>query len=252
MKRYILALYLVLCLMLTACGGEKPSVDDSTDGRITGVVDNKQTQDIEDTSDNGDTDDSTSDTDDTDTATEPDDSTSDTTEPNDTGISDTPDTEKNEDSTGAPDDTTDDEPIVAADVIDISAELAAGEFAQGQFVSHESKKLRLLVNYISAVDPTSGDVMIELEVWLESYDINCGARVDTGKIVLDGQTQRFSTDSIQLSSGEKAHTFFTTYTYQVPTGNETCTIDISWLFNGTYGGEKIDTLNASAVLIFTK
>jgi hypothetical protein len=256
MKKYIFALCLALCVALTGCGGngDKDS-DDSTAGRVTGVVNTTQAPDVESTPDITDT---QTDAPDSDTAKvpvsdiEPSDTTSDMPDTDAPVVSDTPDTDKTEDTTGKADEPIVDEPTVVTDIFDISDTLAAGEFAQGQFVSRESKSLRLLVNYISGIDPTNGDIMIEMEVWLESYDIACGARIGTGKITIDGELTRYDTDSISHTEGTKAYTFFKSHTYRVPSGNTECSIDVSWLFNGTYGGQEIDTLNASAVLILAK
>lgn len=132
------------------------------------------------------------------------------------------------------------------DIIDLSGILAVDYPASGQFVSHQSEKLRLLVNYECTMLP-AGAVQIDLEVGLESYDINCGARTDTGKISVNGEIYTFSTDALVHEGRSKKVFPFTWHTYQNESGKTSCEIDVSWLYNGSYAGEKIDTLTASAV-----
>jgi len=132
------------------------------------------------------------------------------------------------------------------DIIDLSGILSVDYPSGGQFVSHQSEKIKLLANYECTMLPT-GVVQIDLEICLESYDINCGARIDTGKITVNGETQIFSTDALVHEGRTKTVFPFTWYTHQSESGETSCEIDVSWLYNGTYAGEKIDTLTASAV-----
>ncbi len=145
-----------------------------------------------------------------------------------------------------PEDNDNESTETAPDIIDLSGILSVDYPSGGQFVSHQSEKMKLLVNYECTMLPT-GVVQINLEVGLESYDINCGARIDTGKITVNGETQTFSTDALVHEGRTKTVFPFTWYTYQSESGQTSCEVDISWLYNGTYAGEKIDTLTASAV-----
>ncbi len=121
--------------------------------------------------------------------------------------------------------------------------------ARGTFTSTESTKLRLAVNYTCRIEE-DGAVAVDMEVGLEAYDIQCGGRSEMGKITVNGVTHTYSTDPISNTGGKRIFVPFEYYTYHAKAGDSSCDIDVSWAFNGTYGGEKIETLNARARLIW--
>ncbi len=240
MKKYILVACLILCAMLTACGKIDDPVDIiyapvDTTAKTTKDTDPKDTED-------------TADTDEIDTA-----DTSNSGGLNDTpDFEDTSDTEKTDDTTGPVEDTEDEVEIDYSDfdyVIDISEALVNGEAAKGQIASKQSDRIRLLVNYVCEFDPDISQVVVDLEVLLEVYDINCGARDGMGKIIIDGKKHSYSTDALSLNNHVKSYVRFATHTYQIPRENTSCTLDISWPFNGKYGDDTIKDLRTTAIIV---
>ena len=149
------------------------------------------------------------------------------------------DTEKDTADTSVPEHT--------SGVISIDKSILNGETVKGRFYSGQSDKIRLAVTYACYAN-TSGSISVDFEVGLETYDINCGARIDTGKLTVGDAVHIFSTDPISSETGTVSYIPFTTYTYQSTPEETFCTVDASWFFNGVYGGTKLDTLTASAVL----
>lgn len=238
MKKYILMIMcIILCVMLAACGkGEDPV--DIIYAPVDSTTQKSKDTEPEDTED-------TADTDAEDTS-------------NSGGLIDTPDvttgpdTEDPEDTTGAIEDTEDEEKIDYSDfdyVIDISEALSNGEAAKGQIASKQSDRIRLLVNYECEFDPDISQVVVDLEVLLEVYDINCGARSGMGKIIIDGEKHSYSTDALSLNNHVKSYVRFATHTYNIPRENTSCTLDISWPFNGKYGDETIKDLRTTAIIV---
>ncbi|MBQ8551465.1 MAG: hypothetical protein IJ428_01490 [Clostridia bacterium] len=138
-------------------------------------------------------------------------------------------------------------PTVTEGMVKLGEALFPGEPLAGRIFSTESEKLRLVIDYECHMD-ISGSVTFDFDVGLECYDINCGARVDTGKLTVDGTTHTFSTGPISNNSGALTYVPFTSYTYTCDALETSCTVSASWSFNGVYGGIKIDTLTAGAVL----
>ncbi len=240
MKKYILIICVILCVMLAACGKDEDPVDIIYAPVDTTTQTNKDTEpkDTEDTAD----------TDEIDTA-----DTSDS-----GGLNDTPDdttstnTENSDDTTDPIEDTEDDEKIDYSDfdyVLDISEALSNGEAAKGQIASKQSDRIRLLVNYVCEFNPDINQVVVDLEVLLEVYDINCGARDQMGKIIIDGEKYSYSTDALSLNNHVKSYVRFATHTYQIPRENTSCTLDISWPFNGKYGDDTIKDLRTTAIIV---
>ncbi len=138
-------------------------------------------------------------------------------------------------------------PEVEIETVELGEAFLAGDPASGSLVSKEHEKMKLIVNYNCEMN-IDGSINVDLQVGLESYDINCGARSNSGKLVVDGEVYTFSTDAIVHEEREMIFVPFASYNHQVAAGETSLTIDASWLFNGVYAGEEIDTLNVSATL----
>ncbi len=137
-------------------------------------------------------------------------------------------------------------PEFKAEVIELGEAFLAGDPAAGTIISNQSKKIRLVVNYNFQMN-ADGSVSADFQVGLESYDINCGARVDSGKFIIDGEVNEFSTDAIVHEEREMIFIPFAEYSYQIGAEKNSCSVDASWLFNGVYAGDEIDTLSASVL-----
>ena len=132
------------------------------------------------------------------------------------------------------------------EVIDLSDLLAAETSVAGRFISYQNDHLRLVVDY-DCYMAHNGNVTVELAVGLECYELYCGPRNQMGRIIVDGVSHAFSTDVIDHRQQTLLYVPFATHTYQSG-GRDSCMIDVTWSFNGTYGEAEIGTLAASALL----
>ena len=160
----------------------------------------------------------------------------------------TPDTDASPDTDVAPD--TDEAlviptPEVVTEAVELGESFLAGEPATGTLVSKQSEKIRLAVNYNIQMN-LDGSVTADFQIGLESYDINCGARADAGRIIVNGVSSVFSTEAIVHEEREMIFIPFAAYTYQLDSGETSIDLDASWIFNGSYAGEDIDALAVDA------
>lgn len=132
-------------------------------------------------------------------------------------------------------------------VFDLYGALSAGNPIKGEFRSKQSDSLVMAVNFDCQAE-SDGSVTVRLDVELEVYSINCGARPNLGEITINGVTHKFSTDALSHNGNTKVSLPLTSYTYQSAPEETSCVIDVSWPFNGIFGGEKIEDLTASALL----
>ncbi len=245
-KMLFTAVCLLLCLSVTACQDSSSNEDNTpTDNEETRIAinfttdtyeDDLETDPVTDTEELADTEpfevEDTLPTIETDAVTEPAPETDDVT---------VPETELPENVTA---DTT---PSEDMEVIDVFGALSAGNPISGQITSKESDKINLTVKYNCRTE-ADGVVVIGLEVGLETYGINCGARDNMGIISVNGQAHKFSTDAISYDGNTKTYIPFTVYTFQSEDGKTYADVDVSWAFNGNYAGTKIDALTAKARL----
>ena len=250
--KYIFAIGLISCAVLSACGtGDTQGADDSNgDGNIVYAPVDPATDDSQNKVESTEPED-TANAD----STGPDeaDDTANSVEAVDTTApegDDEPDVnpEDTENDTDEPEENEPtDIPSVDTGVIRFGEEFWNGEHAAGSIVSNENEKIRLVISYDCVMD-VDGSVTVAFEVGLESYDINCGARANGGKMYVNGDVQTFSTDEIINEEAGIIYTPFETYVCQIDASDMSCTIGASWFFNGVYAGEKIDTLTADATL----
>ena len=133
-----------------------------------------------------------------------------------------------------------------AEVIELGEAFLAGEPVAGVFISKQNEKIQLAVNYNFQMN-TDGSVTADFPVGLVSYDINCGARVNAGEFIINREVYKFSTEAIVHEERELIFIPFAEYNYQIGAGENSCSVDASWIFNGVYAGEEIDTLRTSAI-----
>lgn len=248
-------LCLALCLLLCACG-DNDQKDDNTPGD--NIIYAPTTDDGTKPSDTTNTPNSGEPSDDTKDTEEPDDTTADTVSPPDhtddtePSTSDTSEvTEPIEpDGTNEPSDTTT-KPSdnTSSEEIDLRGQLSVDYPISGKLVSWQSEKLLLVVNY-ECVMQISGNVQIDFEVGLETYDINCGERINGGKFSVNGEVFEFSTESIVHEERGKIFVPFAAFTYVSENGEKSCDAFASWFFNGNYAGDKIDYLCVATQFIW--
>ena len=247
-------LCLALCLLLCACDDSEVKDDKIPSDSIIYAPDSDGDSEPTDTTDAPDSDES----DGTASTELPDDTSSDTALPPDHTsdtepiISDTDEiTEPVEpDGTNEPsDDKAEPSDDTAPEEIDLRGQLSVDYPVSGRFVSAQSQKLLLVVNY-ECVMQISGNVQITFEVGLETYDINCGERVNGGKFSVDGEVSEFSTERIVHEESGKTYIPFAAYTYVSEDGEKACDVFASWFFNGTYAGDEIDYLSVATQFIW--
>ena len=132
-------------------------------------------------------------------------------------------------------------------VIDITGQFTAdGTPVTGQLSSAQSEHIRLLVDY-SIGQAEDGTIALTLEVGLSCYELWCSAKSDMGEITVNGVSRTFSTEAIDHPDRTQLYIPFFTQTYNC-TGSQNASIEVSWVFNGTYGGTDIGTLTTGAIL----
>lgn len=134
-------------------------------------------------------------------------------------------------------------------VIDLSESIAAGEDVRGQLTSTQSEHIRLVVDYAFAWT-AENEYVLTLEVGLTHYELWCSERTAGGSITVDGVQRTFASPAIAHEAHEQVYTPFFTQTYNC-TDKNTASVDVSWAFNGTYGGAQIGTLSTGAILQWT-
>ncbi len=137
-------------------------------------------------------------------------------------------------------------PVFTKPIIDISDRLTAdGAPVTGQIASVQSNHIKLLLDY--TVQQQNGNVMLTLDVGLSCYELWCSAKTDMGTITVNGVSRTFSTEAINHMESEKAYIPFFTQSYNAA-GGQSASIEVSWSFNGTYGGTEVGTLTTGVIL----
>lgn len=139
--------------------------------------------------------------------------------------------------------------VIAKPTVDISDQLIpGGDPVSGQCTSAQSENIRLLLDY-TAEQAEDGSVTLTINVGLSCYELWCSAKTDMGTITVNGVSRTFSTDAIDHMTHEKAYIPFLTQTYNA-TGSQSASIEVSWNFNGVYGGTEIGTLSTGVILTY--
>ena len=139
--------------------------------------------------------------------------------------------------------------VIVKPTIDLAGKLVpGGDAVHGQVKSTQSDHICLLLDY-TAEQAEDGTVTLTLDVGLSCYELWCSAKNDMGTITVNGVSHTFSTDAIDHMVHEKTYIPFLTQTYNA-TGNQSASVEVSWYFNGTYGGTEIGVLSTGLHLLF--
>ncbi len=139
--------------------------------------------------------------------------------------------------------------VIVKPTVDISDQLIPGGApVSGQCASAQSENIRLILDY-TAEQAEDGGVTLTINVGLSCYELWCSAKTDMGTITVNGVSRTFSTDAIDHMTHEKAYIPFLTQTYNA-TGSQSASIEVSWNFNGVYGGTEIGTLSTGVILTY--
>jgi hypothetical protein len=75
----------------------------------------------------------------------------------------------------------------------------------------------------------------------------CSEKMQDLTITVNGVSRTFSTDAIDHMESEKTYIPFLSQSYNAA-GGQSAAIEVSWRFNGTYGGMEIGTLTTGVIL----
>lgn len=138
------------------------------------------------------------------------------------------------------------EPEVTTDGSGDTQPSRGGEIRKsGSFMSENEDKIKLYIEWesVSPVDSNAADVTVR--VYLQSYTLNVGERND-GRITFGDTELKFASSAINITEAALTRTLLTEQTLtSVTSADGECDLEISWHFNGSYSGEKIDYITAS-------
>lgn len=123
----------------------------------------------------------------------------------------------------------------------------AGMTDSGQFVSEQSKTLKLLVDW-DYVILDDGTAQVTVNIGISHYRLFANEKFEWGAVQADGNATLFTTPAIAYDKEEKGYTPFWSGVYT--TDRATMELEASWKVLGTYGGVEIDSLTAGGTITF--
>ena len=113
--------------------------------------------------------------------------------------------------------------------------------SSGSFQS-DNKKLNIKVDW--QLTPSGGDQYnLTLNLYVVSYSLYCREMPSGGTLTIGGRSYPFSTKAVSYDGPGKGENLIATYTMTIAR-ESLGDAKVSWLFNGTYSGEKIDSVVA--------
>ncbi len=122
---------------------------------------------------------------------------------------------------------------------------AVGMTDSGQFVSAQSKTLKLLVDWEYVILP-EGVAQVTVNIGVSHYRISAREKVDMGAVQVDGNATLFTTPAFEQEEDTRGYTPF--YSAVYTTDRETMELEASWQVLGVYSGQEIDTLTAGGTI----
>lgn len=120
-------------------------------------------------------------------------------------------------------------------------------YAKGQFVSNQSPKLLLLLDW-SLAKRSDGKVTMNVSASLSSYALFSNAKPDMNTFRVGEQEKKFSTAEIAYDGSTRTVTPLASETFVLEGNEEYLPVSATWQMLGTYGGVAIDNLVAEGVL----
>ena len=120
-------------------------------------------------------------------------------------------------------------------------------YAKGQFVSAQSPKLILLLDW-SLAKRSDGKVTMNVSASLSSYALYSNAKPDMNTFRVGEQEKKFSTAEISYGGDTRTVTPLASETFVLEGNEEYLPVSATWQMLGTYGGIAIDNLVAEGVL----
>jgi len=118
--------------------------------------------------------------------------------------------------------------------------------AEGQFQSDSGTKLNMLVKWKSFRD-VDGKTKLQLDVYVQSYSLHTGDRIDDVVIKVDGAVSYGSSKAIQIDTNILSETLIASTVAEVSPGQD-IPLEVTWYFNGSYSNQSISTITADSVI----
>jgi len=118
--------------------------------------------------------------------------------------------------------------------------------SNGQFISDSGTKLNVLVKW-SGFRDVDNKTKLQMDVYVQSYSLHTGDRIDDVVMKVDGTVYYGSTKAIQIDSNTLSETLVTSKVVEVPTGRD-IPVEVTWYFNGSYSNQQISTITASGTV----
>ena len=117
----------------------------------------------------------------------------------------------------------------------------------GQFVSEQSEKLKLLVDweYVILDDAVA---QVTVNIGISHYRLFANEKFEWGAVQVDGSAALFTTPAIEHDENTLAYTPF--YSAVYTTDRSEMEVEAAWKVLGTYGGVEIDSLTAGGTIVF--
>ena len=121
------------------------------------------------------------------------------------------------------------------------APTAAPAESSGSFAS-DNKKLNIKADW--QLVPAGGDKYnLTLNLYVVSYSLYCRDMPSGGNLTIGGKSYSFNTKAVSYEGPGKGENLVATYTMTIPKSS-LGDAKVSWFFNGTYSGEKIESVVA--------
>jgi len=118
--------------------------------------------------------------------------------------------------------------------------------SSGQFASDSGTKLNLVVKW-SGFRDVDGKTKLQLDVYVQSYSLYTGDRVDDVVMKVDGHVYYGSSKAIQIDSNARTETLLASTIAEVPADRD-IPLEVTWYFNGSYSNQEISTITANETI----
>lgn len=118
-----------------------------------------------------------------------------------------------------------------------SLDIPVNASGSGTFVSDTGTSLNLIVDWY-----LDGGTLT-LNTYIESYGISASERYEGLYVTIDGETEIYSTDALEVTSEDLTSEPLRSVSMDWPGGAHD--VEVSWRFFGTYNGQELEYITAS-------